>query len=504
MNARWKREPVLAGAVLMFAVLTFAYAFSVEMRATRAASITADEPFYLMTTVSLIDDGNLDLKAQYSRESYREFFDHRDGLWRQSVGTSNGLLLSPHEPGLSVLVIPGYLIDKTRGVQVQLMLLSALTFSLAYVLVSRETSLPLLSWLVTAAVGLTATAFVYATEIYPEVPAALCLVSMLLVMQSRARGAWSGVAMALLVTVLLWFGMKYAPLGAIVALGYLWKANLWGRVSFLALCAVSGVAYVWFHFAVFEDLTAYSVNTVYEGADAASVLGSHVSISDRAYRLWGLFVDQRFGIGRWAPLLLLVPASLPLLLRGRAGGATPPPAPSPPAERGRAADTRVRLVVLGLIVTQVLIATFVAITMMGWWFPGRTTMTVLPLMALPLTLLVARMPVWGRALAGGLAVVSLVFTVALRDATSIGRTVNPGEVTLAVDPFDMRFWPFRQSANVFPNYQAWSDTTNVLTIVWVALFVSSIWFVAWRENGEILRGLPKRLALARGFRLRRA
>jgi hypothetical protein len=61
MNARWKREPVLAGAVLMFAVLTFAYAFSVEMRATRAASITADEPFYLMTTVSLIDDGNLDL-----------------------------------------------------------------------------------------------------------------------------------------------------------------------------------------------------------------------------------------------------------------------------------------------------------------------------------------------------------------------------------------------------------------------------------------------------------
>jgi hypothetical protein len=94
--------------------------------------------------------------------------------------------------------------------------------------------------------------------------------------------------------------------------------------------------------------------------------------------------------------------------------------------------------------------------------------------------------------------------VALREATSIGRTVNPGEVTLAVDPFDMPFWLFRQSARLFPNYQSWSDTTNVLTIVWVALFVSSIWFVAWRENGEILRGLPKRLALARGFRLRRA
>src|SRR5690606_34331834 len=149
------------------------YAFSVDLRATRGASITGDEPFYLMTTKSLIDDGNLDLKAQYARQSYREFFDHPDGLWRQSVATSDGLLLSPHEPGLSVLVIPGFLIDSTRGAQFQLMLLSALTFALAYVFVARETGLPLLSWLVTAAVGLSATAFVYSTEIYPEMPAAL-------------------------------------------------------------------------------------------------------------------------------------------------------------------------------------------------------------------------------------------------------------------------------------------------------------------------------------------
>src|SRR5690606_14540484 len=79
-----RARPLLAGAVLMFALLCAAYAFSVDLRATRGASITGDEPFYLMTTKSLIDDGNLDLKAQYARQSYREFFDHPDGLWRQS------------------------------------------------------------------------------------------------------------------------------------------------------------------------------------------------------------------------------------------------------------------------------------------------------------------------------------------------------------------------------------------------------------------------------------
>jgi hypothetical protein len=398
-----------------------------------------------------------------------------------------------------VLVIPGYLVDRLRGVQVQLMLLSALTFSLVYVLVSRETALPLLSWLVTAAVGLTATAFVYATEIYPEVPAALCLVSMLLLLQARLRGPWSGVAMAVLMTCLLWFGMKYAPLGALVGLAYLWQAEARGRAVFVALCAVSGLAYVWFHYAVFEDLTAYSVSTVYEGADAASVLQSHVSISDRAYRLWGLLVDQRFGIGRWAPLLLLVPASLPLLVRGRLAVGS-----GAQGDREGRPYGLVPILVLSLVLTQVLIATFVAITMMGWWFPGRTLMTVLPLMALPLTLLVARMPVPGRIGAGALAGLSLLFTVALRDATAIGGSVNAGDVTLAVDPFDMRFWLFRQAAHLFPNYQAWTDTTIVLTIVWVTLFVSSMWFVAWRQYGDDLRALMRRLPVDRRLGLRRA
>jgi hypothetical protein len=312
--------------------------------------------------------------------------------------------------------------------------------------------------------------------------------------------------MALLVTALLWFGMKYGPLGALVALGYLWQADARGRASFLVLCAVSGLAYVGFHYAVFEDLTAYSVNTVHEGADAASVLQSHVSIPDRAYRLYGLFVDQRFGIGRWAPLLLLVPASLPLLLSRRRPGVAPDSVESLHAgiprtvslvegsaggrsgqgdRDGRPYDyggmRLVRLVVLALIVTQLLIATFVAITMMGWWFPGRTFMAVLPLTVLPLTLLLARLPAWGRVLAGLLAVASLAFTAALHGATAKGGSAAPGEVTLAVDPFEMAWWPFRQSAHLFPNYQTWSETTWLLTAVWVAVLLTSMGAVAWRE-----------------------
>ena len=57
---------------------------SIGLRATRGASITGDEPFYLLTTQSLLQDGDLDLRQQYASESYRSFFDHAEPLWRQA------------------------------------------------------------------------------------------------------------------------------------------------------------------------------------------------------------------------------------------------------------------------------------------------------------------------------------------------------------------------------------------------------------------------------------
>ncbi|HWC28907.1 MAG TPA: hypothetical protein VG845_02385 [Dehalococcoidia bacterium] len=474
------RHPRLTGAISLFLLLTLTYSFSVGLRATTGASITGDEPFYLLTTQGLIDDGDLDLTQQYERESYRSFFDHPSGLWRQSVEMDDGRLLSPHEPGLSVLVIPGFLLDGLRGVQVQLMLLAALTFSLAFVLTSLETGMLRLSWLVTAAVGLSASVFVYSTEVYPELPAALCLVLSLLLVRTRPGGAWAGLGLALTLTALMWFGLKYAPLAALVTIPFLLGADLRGRVALIAAGAVSAAFYVWFHYAVFDDLTAYSVNTVYEGADAVSVFESHVAFQERIYRLWGLLIDQRFGIGRWAPFLLLLAPALPLLLKqGRMG-----------------------LTVFGLIGAQVLIATFVAITMMGWWFPGRTLMVVAPLFPLALVPLISRLPVSGRAVAGVLALTSVAFTAALQRA---GAT---HEVRLAVDPFDMSWAPFRWSANLFPNYQAWSTETVILTALWLAVFGLAIGAVVWTAfRGEIdavITGLhSRRVAVGRGLTLRR-
>ena len=126
---------------------------SVDIRATRGASTTGDEPFYLLTTQSLLADGDFDLRNQYETRSYESFFDHPDGLWQQSVPLPDGDLLSPHHPGLSILLIPGFALGGLVVAQAQLPLLAAAAMALAFVLADRLTGRRLVSWIISQGVN---------------------------------------------------------------------------------------------------------------------------------------------------------------------------------------------------------------------------------------------------------------------------------------------------------------------------------------------------------------
>ena len=455
------RELLLLAAAL-FVLLSIAYAFSADIRASRGASITGDEPFYLLTTQSLLNDGDLDLRNQYEAKSYQSFFDHPDDLWHQSVPTDDGRLLSPHNPGLSVLLIPAFALGGLLGVQIHLLLMAAATMTLAFVLADRITGLRLISWVAALAVGLTATAFIYSTEVYPEFPAALTLVVALLVVTRRPQLRWTdGLALAVVLSFMCWLGVKYAPLAFLVAGYFLYKADQSGRMSLLAAGGISAAAFAWFHLHVFGSLTPYGVNVVYARWTTPEILSGHVEFGDRYYRLWGIFVDRRFGIGRWAPLLLLVVPGLVLLARA-------------------AAPHRLTL---GLILAQLLIATFVAITMMGWWFAGRTMLTVLPLCVVPLALLVVRMPRWGKIGAALLAAYTLAITAGLAQAG------HAREITIAGDPFDMAYLPFQWVAGIFPLYTWWTAETWRLTYLWWAVAGVSVALVMRPQITSLVRRL---------------
>lgn len=445
---------LLLWAAALFLLLSAAYAFSIDIRASRGASITGDEPFYLLTTQSLLADGDLDLRNQYAAKSYQSFFDHADDLWYQSAPTPDGRLLSPHNPGLSVLVIPGFALAGLLGAQVQLMLMAAATMSLAFALADRLTGQRAACWLITLAVGLTATAFIYSTEIYPEFPAALALITGLLIATRRNRLGWrDGLCLAAALTVMCWLGSKYAALAAPVALYFLFRADRPGQITLVVAGTVSAILFAWFHLHIFGGLTPYGVNVVYAEWNTVEIFGGHIGFSERYYRLWGLFVDRNFGLGRWAPLLLAAVPALALL-------AVKP--------------WELRLI-LALIVIQLLIGAFVAITMMGWWFPGRTMLTTLPLFVIPLALLTTRAGAFGRTFMVALAAYTLTITAGLALA---GRA---REITIAVNPFDVAFVPFQAIAGLFPLYTWWTVETWQLTYLWWALFIGAAGAAMWPE-----------------------
>ena len=458
-----KGRESLLGAAALFLLLAVAYAFSADIRATRGASITGDEPYYLLTTQSLLTDGDFDLRSQFAAKSYKSFFDHPDDLWYQSVPRQDdGRLLSPHNPGLSFLVIPGFALGGLAGAQTQLLLLAAAAMSLSFLLAARLSAQPLLSWIVTLGVGLTATAFIYSTEIYPEFPAALTLIiSLLLVSRKRVFGIADGLLLATVLTAMCWLGIKYAPLALLVSGYFLLRSDRGGKVALIVGGVVSAGVFVWFHLHLFGSLTPYSVNVVYAGWSTMDIVGGHAGFGERFYRLWGLFIDERFGIGRWAPLLLAVIPGMALLAL---------------------VDLTHRLT-LALILVQMLIATFVAITMMGWWFPGRTILTVLPLFVLPIVLVVVRAPLWGRIVIALLGAMTLATTIGLALA---GRAE---EITIAVDPFEMQFPPFQGLAGLFPNFTLWTTETWWLTIFWLAMAALVTGATVWSDE------LPRRVRL---------
>lgn len=434
----------IASTVILFFIFFFAFLWASDIRATYGASITGDEPFYLLTTKSLISDQDLDLQNQYQNHDYEEFFDHEDGLWKQSVPLSDGTLLSPHNPGLSVFLMPGYFLGGLFGAQMQMAVTAAITWALAFLLAFELSKSFWLSILSTLSLGLSATAVIYGSEIYPEVPAALVLVlSLLYLKRVTVDNWWKIIIFIFLVSLLPWLGTKYAILGLVLVIWSLCQIDRVSAVKMLGGLALSGGVYIWFHLVTFEGLTPYNVNMVYYNNSTWTIFGFHIDFINQFYRLWGLLLDRRFGLVHWQPITLLTLPGLFFLAR-------------------QSAIPRVIAVLVG---AQWLVACFVAITMMGYWFPGRTVMTIFPLLPCLLVVILERYS------ASKLLWISFVITslYGLLTSYSLIQAGKSMQIVVAFNPFELDSWLFKQIGFLFPQYTSWTFETWILTVVWLAV-----------------------------------
>ena len=333
----------------------------IAVRATDGERTTADEPQYLLTALSLGEDLSLDVRDERAAERHREF--HEAGLPLQEDLQADGGRVSPHDPLLPALlaapmVVGGWVVAKLTLAATA----GGLAAAMLWVAV-RRFDVPLgVAVLAVAAFSLAAPLAVYGTQVYPELPAALTVtvaIGALAGPVDRRAVAVLGVA----VVALPWLAVKYLPVAA--ALFLVGAVRLWARdrrafVALTAALGVAGVVYLIAHQVWYGGWTAYAAGDHFVAGEFGAV-GFDPDYGGRAHRLTGLLVDRGFGLAAWQPAFLLAVPAVAALARRR-----------PPGWDALAVP----------LAAGWLTATFVALSMHEWMWPGRQLVVVTPCLVL--------------------------------------------------------------------------------------------------------------------------
>ena len=307
----------------------------------------------------------------------------------QTEPLADGSALSPHDPLLPVLLAVPVGIAGVTGAKVLLALLAGvLAGLLVWVAVRRFGVRPWVAGVVVGAFGVSPPLAAYATQVYPELPAALAVTVAVAALTGPPRRGGTALAVGAVVA-LPWLGVKYAPVAAALALVLLWRrargdlhrgsgrSSPWrptarSVVAPVVALVAAGVAYLALHRLWYGGWTVYAAGDHFVGGEL-DVVGVDADYLGRSQRLVGLLVDRDFGLVAWGPVVLVAVAGLGGLLRRRPEGW--------------------EALVLPLAAGW-LNATFVALTMHGVWWPGRQVVVVIPCAALVAAWWVDRM---GRA-----------------------------------------------------------------------------------------------------------
>lgn len=456
--------------LLVAALAAASAAAGIGVRASYGAQVTGDEPHYLLTALSLATDRSLDVSDEISERAYSEF--HEVRLDPQGKPLPGGRLVSPHDPLLpALLALPlaaGGWIGAKLAVCATAGLLAA---SLLYLIVRRFGVPPASGAAVVAVFAASAPLAVYGNQIYPEVPAALAVVLGVIGVTGALRRP-AVAATALAVIALPWLSIKFVPVACVlagIALLRLWTRGQRGMAVVLALAlATAGAVFVVTHLQWYGGVTPYASGDHFAAEGEFSVVGFDPNYAGRSRRLIGLLIDDKFGLIPWQPAWALA-------------------FPAIGAAVARLRRTGVLMAPLG---AGWLTATFVALTMQGWWFPGRQIVVVLPL-------LVALIALWATETRGRMGWLLALGGAGILNYGWLVADGLSGRLTWVVDFFRTTSPVYAVLSRLSPNYFDVGAKTWLLQSVWLTAAIGLGWW-GWRRAATDERAaLPPRDKRAR-------
>ncbi len=356
-------------AAALWLVLFAAYAATIGLPAFGSSQFAGDEPHHLLTAESIVSDHDIDLRDEFATLAYRDWYPY---VLERHGRLTNGQANEPTGAGFALLIAPAYAIGGALAVQLLLAAIAALAFVMAAALARCVVPEPWASGAALAC-GLSPPALAYATTVTPELTAgALLAVAAVLALKVRElpRIRWvAGAALAL--GLLPWLGLQFTVAGLVVALAMLrWlrrRARGFALLVEIEVLLFSIVMFVTINDQLFGGFTPAAAALPGDRLDALDA----ADFLDRAPRLVALWLDRDYGALRWAPLVALAFYALWLLWRSRRD------------HIARILPERSLVeVAAGLCAlvcaAQVLVATFVAPTIYGFFAPGRYLVAALP------------------------------------------------------------------------------------------------------------------------------
>jgi hypothetical protein len=440
-------RPLTVAMVVVGLLTVLAAGLGAGVGATYGGKAAVDEPQYLLSALSLWEDHDLDISDELADRRFLAF--HDEDLPVQTAVRPDGSQLSPHDPLLPVLLAVPMGLGGWLAAKLTLAALAGILAALLLWTAVRRFAVPLrLAAPGVALATCTAPLTVYGQQVYPELPGALAALVAVAALTAPRPTPRTLTVLALAITALPWLSAKYAPVGAalflVAAAGLLRDRRRTAAAALTGALAAGGVAYLAVHKAIYGGITAYASGDQFQGGEFG-VVGFHPDYPGRTVRLLGLLVDRDFGIAAWQPAwFLLVPALAALLVsRPRHW-----PALAVPLLAGWAT------------------ATWVALTMHGFWWPGRQLVVVLPLAVLVILGWLARARRAVLVTAAVLALAGLAYYVVLLVTGYFGGT------RWVLAPDDLRLhWP---AALLFPDDRDLGPADKIRYAAWVVVVVVTV------------------------------